>query len=180
MVEYQLTATEAARAMRWQVLRLRRTYLAPTFGGSLIAMGIAFLIYPGVSSKDITGVAALVIGAFLVAEFAYLVWMRPKRFWSRHEGVRVPQTLVASDEGIQTRSVISESRSQWGVLKATFENDYCYMVQAADRRENIVAPKRRAYFAVPKRAFGSAEDELRFRQLVERHTESHLWSPDHM
>lgn len=171
VVEFQLSAHELATALRSQLLRRPVIWIMPVWSVLLAVIGVIFLVSPGVGSKNIVGFALLGVGVYTVAVFAYVVWRAPLKAWHRNESLRGPQMITFSDEGYQARSTFSEGRSTWALIKASFENDQFYM---------LLLSTRRAYLVIPKRAFSSNQDEERFRHLLERHTEPHLRSANHM
>jgi hypothetical protein len=118
VIEYQLTAAECKRALRWVMLRRRRFYIAPVLGLLFIVIGIIFLVVP-----DGVGAGAICLSAGIVftVEFGWLVWWLPGRAWRRNESIRGPQHLAVSDEGVETKNAISEGRSQWALYKSSYK-----------------------------------------------------------
>ena len=167
-VEYQITAGELKRALRWVILRRRPNLVVIALAILSIATGVILLATPGGGVG--AGVPLLSAGLLLLVLIALDLWLTPAFAWRRSEWLRSPQSLVLSDDGIQTRSSVSEGRTQWAAFKASFETEQCYILRLASR----------AHLIVPKRAFVSAQDLKRFRGLLERHTAARLWSPDHM
>ena len=137
----------------------------------MIVIGAIFFTSPAYGGMSGINAVFLFAGVVLLIEIAWIVWRAPTRCWRRNTWIRGPQRLAFSDEGIETQSTVSEGRSQWALLKGSYENTSCYM---------LLTSGRASYMILPKRAFTSPQDVARFRQLLERHTEAHLWSRDHM
>ena len=136
-------------------------YILPITGVLATAIGVA-----GVATSN-GGAAAFLIGVgiYLLVMCAFLLWRTPSRAWRKNESLRGPQTITFSNEGVEGRTILSETRSKWGLYKASYESTQSYMLRVASRR---------AYQIVPKRCLASPSDELTLRKLLETHTEAHL------
>lgn len=158
VVDFQLTGEEFRRALRWAI---RRRPLFPV----LAALGPVFIVI-GLLVGGHTGGLLGGVGVGLLVLLLLSLSLSPAIAWRRNAWARGPRTLSFSDEGVQTRTPVSEGLMQWRAFKTTDETDHCYMLRMANR----------AYVIVLKRAFATAQDQARFRELIERHTAARLWS----
>ena len=162
VVDYQLTGEEFRRAVRWAIRRRPSTLVLAALGPLFILIGLIFGTEAG---SFFLGLGLAMLGVLVVG-----LALMPAIAWRRNEWVRGARNVAISDEGVQTRTSISEGLVQWSAFKSSYETDQSYMLRMVTR----------VYLIVLKRAFASAEDEARFRELLERHTAARLWSPDHM
>lgn len=133
ILHIQLTeAVEVARALRWQFLRNRRSLVIPIVGLVLVVCGVIVLTSSGGSPG--AGLGMLGVGAYFLLLFAFVIWRAPTRSWRRTPAIREPRTMTFSDEGIEGQTALSESRSQWGLLKESYENDAFFMLRLASRK----------------------------------------------
>jgi YcxB-like protein len=156
VVEYQLTEDEVVPGLRRQLLRTGRLRLVFIIGVLLVLLGAFSAVAFGPSFGAFMGV----LGILYIALVSGVVIRAPRRAWRRNPALRGPQLIAFGPEIIYARSMLAESRSQWGLYAAMIETDRCYMLQLATRK---------AYAFVPKRAFKSATDETAFRDMVALH-----------
>lgn len=160
-VEIQLTEADVVEALRYQLLKNRSLYIIPITGLLVGGIGVTTLL----AGNGGVGAFLIAAGTYLLILLALLLWRAPHRAWRKNESIRNPQTMTFSDEGVEGRTIVSESRSKWGLYVASYENEHSYMLGLASRK---------AYQIVPKRCLASPTDELILRRLFEAHTEAHL------
>jgi len=105
------------------------------------------------------------VGIWLLGLYVYSLWRSPHRAWNKSPGLREHQTMTFAEEGIETKSVLAEGRIKWAVWKSSFESDQFYL---------MILASQRSFHIVPKRCISSPDDEGIIRDLLGRHTESHL------
>jgi hypothetical protein len=160
-VHIQLTEADVVEALRYQLMRNRSLYIVPITGLLVGGLGVIGLL----AGNGGVGGALIGVGAYLLIWFGFHLWRAPGRSWRKDESIRDPQTVTFSDEGVEARTILSESRSNWGLFVASSENEHSYMLRLASRK---------TYQIVPKRCLASPTDELILRRLFEAYTEAHL------
>ncbi len=156
VVEFQLTEDEVVPGLRRQLMRRGRLRLLFALGVLLILVGALLALANDASVGGFFGF----LGVFYVALICSTVILGPRRSWRRNPMLRGPQYMAFSPDGVYARSIAAESRLQWRVYAEMIETPRTYMLRLATRK---------AYVAVPKRAFRSATDEAAFRNMVALH-----------
>jgi hypothetical protein len=157
VVHFQLTEVDTARAFRGRVLRNPRFYGFEGLG--ILLVGISFPL------GHQFGVVIFLLGLLLILVSLSLLGAVQKGAWRKNPALRGPTSMAFYETGVRARTVNGESSLRWDAYPETIENGAYYMLHR---------PERGGYTIVPKRAFSSAQDELAFRSLVERHTEARL------
>ena len=161
-VSYQLTQDEVVAALRWELVRNRRTKFFLACGVFVVLCAVLLVATdPGNDS----GWGLLGAGGYLLALGAFMVARGPYRSWNRGPGIRGPQSFTLSDSGVEAHSAIAESKARWDLYTEAYETPNAYLLRLANRR---------SYYIFPKRVFRSPEDESTFRNLVTQHAEAHL------
>jgi hypothetical protein len=170
VVQYQLQSSEVSRALRWRALHNSRVYLSIGIG-LLLLLGGALLVHANdrADTNPAPGQIMIGIGVFEIVLFVLIIVVNPTRAFRVNPALRNLQYFAFSDDGIHTRSAVSEARSQWQVYSQTYEHNDCYLLRLSVRA---------AYQIVPRRAFSTPADEALFRSLLERHTVAHLRPTD--
>ena len=147
-VSFTLTRSEALRCNRRLHARRWQIWLPIGFG---IVIGVLGLVLP-VEEWVWFGFPF----ALIIAAFAFLV--APALMWRRLPQLRAEQTVSVSDAGVVAKYNDVSTDAAWSFFSRSVQLADAYVLQV-----------RRNYVQVPRRAFASAGDEQRFRDLLEEH-----------
>jgi YcxB-like protein len=155
-VSFRLSRTEFEAAMHrmfWKFWQCSFT----VYGGLLVFVlaAVVALLY---SVSD--ALPLLVLAGLWFGTGAWLYWVSPRRQYRRRRRAHEEQTLCFSDEACTARFVDAEVRLQWSLYEEVLETQEAYLLRLEKRAVNIV----------PKRAFTTAADETRFRELAQGHS----------
>ena len=106
---------------------------------------------------------ALVFSAALI----YTIFVEaPRKYFRRNTQARGEYQLTFSTDGVGVQTTGIDSKLAWSLYTRFVENDSMYVI--------VYGKDARMMTAVPKRAFGSANEELAFRNLVRQHVTNRL------
>jgi hypothetical protein len=155
-VEFTLSEPEVVRSFRWVLLRQGRLVSLADTGLLFLVLGVALLAF---GHSPVPGFAAMAIAVGCLALFLYPVLRNPRTIWRRTASLRQAQSIRFSEDGCEARSDVATLDVTWEIFTSCIDTPLCYMLTTRDRTT----------LPVPKRAFASADDEERFRDLVGRH-----------
>ncbi|MBN1120826.1 MAG: YcxB family protein [Anaerolineae bacterium] len=124
--------------------------IALVTGDSEAASGF---VIPGV--LVLIGMLATIAGILI-----YIYSIQPRKAaqeFEKFERLRAEKTCRFSEEGITIKTPFGEDQIRWAIYQKVVDIDGHYLL--------ILANDRQRFFAVPKRAFASAEHEEMFRSL---------------
>ena len=147
-VHFTLTRSEALRCNRRIQARRWPTWVVIGFA---IVIGVLGLLLP-VEEWVWFGFPF----AITIAAFAFLI--APALMWQRLPQLRAEQSVSVSDAGVVAKYKDVTTNADWSFFRRSILFDDAYVLQV-----------RRNYVQIPRRAFASAGDEQRFRDLLDRH-----------
>jgi hypothetical protein len=131
--------------------------------------GVVLTLTSGMSSKDIS--SSLMCNVFPLI-CAATFGMYPLIFWvivpasgakvfQRDEHLQAETTWSLDDDGIRITTRFEEHKIDWGTFHQVQETKDYYLL--------VMRAVKMALRAVPKRAFTSADQEMAFREIAQRH-----------
>jgi hypothetical protein len=102
-------------------------------------------------------IAAIIFGVGLPS---MLFWIGPKMQWSNSLDIKDPRTTTIDEQGIVNRSTAHEFRLEWSQIEGVREDERYFVV---------LQIKGNGALFIPKRGLGSADDETRLRNFLQRH-----------
>jgi hypothetical protein len=97
------------------------------------------------------------LGALLIVMALLSDHVLPRVWFRREPKFRDAYTLTFMDEGLDFRTSRLHSLIEWGFYRSLVEGPHTYLLMYGKRQ----------FSAIPKRAFSSPEQEVRFKALVE-------------
>jgi hypothetical protein len=89
--------------------------------------------------------------------------LTPRRLWRKHPQIREAQILSFSEHEVTEK-----------LFQVTSIFDWSYWTEITKSGDTYVLRSKRGYTVIPLRAFATAEDEERFRELVIAHGRARL------
>ncbi len=161
-------------------LTIFRRYSVRQYWGCLAAVGILVLVvlcFFGLSiialvtgdreasfSFLMPGLVVLIVTLATAAGILiYIYSIQPRKAaqeFEKHERLRAEKTCRFTEDGITVTTPFGEDQIRWAIYQKVVDIDGQYLL--------ILANDRQRFFAVPKRAFSSAEQEEMFRSLAKQ------------
>lgn len=148
VARFRLTASEYGQGMRAIMRRQPTMWGAPVAGVATLAAGLA-LAEP----------MALVLGLVALGIAGASFYVAPALRWKQNLRMGAEQEHTFSGTGISVRAGKERGHLPWGFYSRATETRNVYVLLRNSKQGNFV----------PKKAFGSPEDEARFRVLVADH-----------
>lgn len=158
-IEHQLTKDEIFPIFYWQVLHRWQNWCLPVAGICLVIAGAIVSVLDSVNK--LTWVVMLALGLAMMLIFFALVPVTPKRIWRRVKKQFEVRTLDISEEGISRHTALNDTTMRWPMFSDLKLRNDLYL---------LVVGKGPGCFIIPKRAFTSQADEMKFRDLAEQST----------
>jgi hypothetical protein len=150
--EYQLTFEECRRIVLGASPKTNRAIAVILVGIVVIGAGGA------IASHEWIGALATV--AFIAFCLVTRFWIASRRFWNSALGIQEPRTVTFNEEGIVSKSESVELKYPWSQFSSAKETEEFFV---------LLTPRSGRAIAIPKRGLVSAEDEVRFRSMLESH-----------
>jgi len=163
-IQFQLAREEVVRSLRWRLLNRPRMYVVPSVAVASLALG-AVLLSGSYYRQHRMGSLFVTFGVYLFLVFVLTLARAPGRSWRKNPELQAPQRMWFDGSGLSVESVMAQTHIRWAAYDTSFEYEGVYLLRIATRG---------TYHLVPRRAFGSIEDELTFRSLLERNTVAEL------
>jgi hypothetical protein len=128
-----------------------------------VVVFISLLIAVTSEASDHAWIWLALTVAFVIWFLSAVLWTGPKRAWKVGIGAQEPRVVMVSSEGIDRTSESLKIRLEWTRFSSVRETSEFFI---------FVPKKSQGTFSIPKRVFGSRDDEEAFRSLVEKHLES--------
>src|SRR6185437_4046826 len=154
-LRFRYTEAEYLTAYRKYFLAKKRAFFMLSMSTGLVVVGVYFLI----SGRDIAltisfiGTGALLFGLLISSSI-----LLPKQRFRTDPRFRGEYLLRFSDNGVEFYTKEIESKVTWRVYKEALETKAFFLLSDGGAILTVV----------PKRAFANADDESRFRELLDR------------
>jgi hypothetical protein len=157
-LKYQLSESELMDAIRAQSMRTWSFRFLVVFILILfIYLGVQQLVYGTTLDWFLFTLAPIVIVSGVLAFFTYSNPLVRRRI-RQEPKYTSEQAWQFSESGVQSKTAFGESKREWQV----------YPKVAEDAKYFILFLPSNAYTPIPKRAFASADELIRFRALLKR------------
>jgi hypothetical protein len=126
------------------------------------------IVIAGISLTVVGERAGWAVVGFGAVYVLYCLWFSravPRSLWRRTLGIKGPQRLVFTDDGVASHTDVSDKSEKWQLYKYVSERDGWYLLGRTRRIATIF---------VPKRSFLSPRDEAVFRSIVRAHAQASL------
>jgi hypothetical protein len=154
-IEFEMSNEELEPVLRWQmakIVRLRRSLL---FAIPFLVLGVVRLVGPNLpGSARVLGIASLALVVFQSVLYLYIYVGAPRRFLRKRTPGSGRTRMEFTPDEVRIHTENSDVVNRWVVYSEMIDWRGVYLLRYG---------KGRAYRAIPKRAFASAEDERRFR-----------------
>jgi hypothetical protein len=157
-IEFQLTEAEYLAATRLYYFR-SRNLLMRMFVFAVLALIVAGMISL-LADVFIWAMVAIVI-LFIGWAFYNILVQMPRRYFRGDGKIHGKHEMTFSDNGIFLKTAQLESKVAWDL--------YTKVIEGRDLYGLIYGRETRMMTIVPKRAFKSRSEELRFRELMAGH-----------
>jgi YcxB-like protein len=160
-IEYELSRPEVISAVRWHLLHVSHIRRNSLWGLGPVIGGAIFLSIGG-STNNVIGWVGISFGFISFVFWGLLYYAFAGRSGSAM-AANGPKALEMNGEGVRIHTRDSDITHRWSAYSEIIEIDEMFLLRLG---------KRNTYTFVPKRAFRSSSDELKFRVLTEQHIAS--------
>lgn len=153
-LRFKYTEDEYVSAYRKYFLAKRRPFFLLFLAAGLVAAGIYFLI----TGSDVAlTVACTSTGAWLLGLLISSSVLMPRQRFRNNPRFRSEYLLRFTDDGIEFHTNEIDAKISWRIYKQALETKAFFLLSDGGLTLSVI----------PKRAFSSAEQELRFKQMVD-------------